>query len=337
VKVAIALVVATSLVVAGVPGAAQDTGNVEKGIRQVEAGEFEEAVITLDAASLKLALEGDRPQELARAYAYLAIAYLQMGQERAARAKLLQALETDKGLRLDSKELPPKVVQFFQDTRREAASGGATRPSPQPSPTAPATPAKGKSSRAVPILIGAGAVAAGVVVLAAASGKDSVSTPPTTVPAAITTLDQLSAAVTSAQRSTNITCTQDVIAVVTLTNRGPANVGITGVRHESRAVSNNCFAGQPFTFLPAATLAGANQTVTVLSSSLFTGGSGCCTATSACNGTSFCEFTSVLTVVTSVGEVPAGGFNYGVTFNRCGPCSSSLGAASACPGRDQPQ
>jgi len=37
-----------------------------------------------------------------------------------------------------------------------------------------------------------------------------------------------------------------------------------------------------------------------------------------------------LTVLTSLGEVPAGGFNYGVTFNRCVACSSNLGATDAC-------
>jgi hypothetical protein len=326
VKLAIALLVTSALVVAAMPMAAQEAGDLEKGIRQVQGGEFEDAVITLDAAALRLALEGRHSKALARAYTYLAIAYFQMGQERAAKAKFLEALRADKELRLDPKQLPPKVIPFLEDVEREAQSGETS--SPIPSPTAPSTSARGKSSKTVPILIGAGAVVAGVGVLVAASGKDSVSTPSTTLPSAATTLGQLSATVTSPQASTNIACTQGVSAVVTLTNRGTTSVGITGVRHESRVVSSNCFAGQPFTFLPAAALAGANQTVTVLNSSLYSSGSGCCTPTSVCNGTSFCEFTSLLTVITSIGEVPAGGFNYGVTFNRCGACSSALGANS---------
>ena len=335
-KIAITLMVAASLGVAAIPMAAQEVGDLEKGIRQVEGGEFEDAVITLDAAALRLALEGRQPKELARAYAYLAIAYFQMGQERAAKAKFAQALQADKDFRLDPKQLPPNVIQFFQEAEREAKSEPATgalvpSPPPPPSPgTAATAGAKGKSSKTVPILIGAGAVVAGVGVLAAANGSDSVSTPTTTLPPATTTLSQLSASVTSPQGSMNIACTQDVIAVVTLTNRGTTGVSVTGVRRETRTVSGGCSAAQPFTFLPGAALVGANQTVTVLNNSLFSGGAGCCLPNTVCNGSSFCEITSVLTVLTSLGEVPAGGFNYGVTYNRCVPCSSNLAATDAC-------
>ena len=329
-NVAFAVIVATSLAVAAVPVAAQEAGDLEKGIRQVEAGEFEDAVITLDAAALRFAVEGRQPKELARAYTYLAAAYFQMGQQRAAKAKFLDALRADKDLRVDPERVPPKVVQFFQDVEREAKSGAGTAPGPIPSPTTPATAGHGKSSKTVPILIGAGAVVAGVGVLAAASGQDSVSTPTTTLPPATTTLSQLSASVTSPQGTMNIACTTDVVAVVTLTNRGTTGVSVTGVRRETRTVSGGCFAAQPFTFLPGAALVGANQTVTVLNNSLFSTGSGCCVPNSACNGSSFCEINTVLTVLTSLGEVPAGGFNYGVTFNRCVACSANLGATDAC-------
>ena len=337
VKSAIALMVAAALATAIPAVTAQEIADLEKGIRQVEGGEFEDAVITLDAAARRLALEGRQPKELARAYTYLAIAYLQMSQEQTAKAKFLEALHADKDLRLDPKQLPPKVIQFFQDAEREAKAGTATTSAPVPSPatsapsgstTAPA--AKGKSSKTIPIVIGAGAAVAGVGVLAASGGKDSVSTPTTTLPPATTTLAQLSASVTSPQRNTNIVCTQNVSAVVTLTNRGPSSVMVTGVRHENRSVSGGCSAAQPFTFSPAAVLVGANQTVTVLNNTLFANGSGCCNPNTVCNGTGFCEFTALLTVVTSVGEVPAGGFNYGITFNRCVACSSNLGAASNC-------
>ena len=93
---------------------------------------------------------------------------------------------------------------------------------------------------------------------------------------------------------------------------------------------------QPFTFTPAATIVGAGQSVTVLNNSLFSGGSGCCSANSPCNGATFCEITAIFTVITSLGEVPAGGFNYGVTFNRCVTCSASLGATSECSEERRP-
>ena len=153
VKVAIAVIVALSLVSAPVPSATQERGDLEKGIRQVEGGEFEDAVITLDAAARMLASEGKRPKELARAYTYLAIAYLELSQEQAAKAKFLEALQTDKDLRLDPKQLPPKVIQFFQDAAREAKAKMTTEPEPSPTPnptttTAPTTTTtatKGKS------------------------------------------------------------------------------------------------------------------------------------------------------------------------------------------------
>jgi len=330
VKVAIAVIVALSLVSAPVPSATQERGDLEKGIRQVEGGEFEDAVITLDAAARMLASEGKRPKELARAYTYLAIAYLELSQEQAAKAKFLEALQTDKDLRLDPKQLPPKVIQFFQDAAREAKAKMTTEPEPSPTPnptttTAPTTTTtatKGKS-KTVPIVIGVGAAAAGIAVAAAAGGGKGPSPTPVTTQPAGTTLGQLSASVTSPQRSTNVVCTQNVNVVVTL-----AAVTVTGVRSESRVVSGGCGAAQPFTFIPAAALVGANQTVTVLNNTLFNSGSGCCNAGSPCNGSSFCEFTSVFTVITALGEVPAGGFNYGVTFNRCVACSSALGANS---------
>ena len=334
-KVAIAVIVALSLVSAPVPSATQERGDLEKGIRQVEGGEFEDAVITLDAAARMLASEGKRPKELARAYTYLAIAYLELSQEQAAKAKFLEALQTDKDLRLDPKQLPPKVIQFFEDAAREAKAKMTTEPEPSPTPnptttTAPTTTTtatKGKS-KTVPIVIGVGAAAAGIAVAAAAGGgKSPAPTPATTLPAG-TTLSQLSASVTSPQRTTNIVCTQTVNVVVTLTNRGNSSVAVTGVRHENRVVSGGCSATQPFTFNPGATVVGPNQTVTVLNSPLYSSGSGCCNASSPCNGSIFCELTAVLTVVTGLGEVPAGAFNYGVTFNRCIACSSNLGATS---------
>jgi hypothetical protein len=327
VKFAITLM-AAALVTVALPAATQELTELEKGIRQVEGGEFDDAVMTLDAAARALALEGRRPRELARAYTYLAIAYFQMGQEQAAKAVFLAALRADKELRLDPGQLPPKVVQFFQDAAREANVSLATA---APS-AATTTGTKGKSSKVVPILIGVGAAVAGVGVVVAAGGKDSVTTPTTTLPAATTTLAQLSASVTSPQRSTNLVCTQNVSVLVTLTNRGATSVSVTGVRHESRVVSGGCGAAQPFTFLPAAALVSPNQTVTVLNDTLFNGGSGCCIPGRVCNGNFFCEFTEVLTVVTGIGEVPAGGFNFGVTYDRCVPCASSLGAASNCPG-----
>lgn len=339
-KITFAVMVALCLASPAFPSETQEQGDLEKGIGQVEGGEFEDAVITLDTVARTLAAEGKRPKDLARAYTYLAIAYLQLSQEQAAKAKFLEALNTDKDLVLDPKQLPPKIIQFFQDAAREAKATMKTEPTPSPDPpttttsTTPnttATTTKSKS-KTVPIVIGAGAAAAGIAVAASAGGgKGSAPTPVTTLPAG-TTLGQLSASVTSPQRSSNIVCTDGVSALVTLTNRGNSSVTVSGVRRESRTISGGCGAAQPFTFNPAATLVSANQTLTVLNTTLFTSGAGCCNAGTRCNGSDFCEFTVVFTVITGLGEVPAGAFNYGVTFNRCVACSSSLAATGSCSG-----
>lgn len=342
-KTAIALVAALCVAHAPVSSAMQvkDRDELATGIRQVEGGEFDAAVITLDAAARKLAAEGNRPKELARAYAYLAIAYLELGQEPAARAKVLEAVRTDKDLRLDAREFPPKFVRFFEQVRGENAPAAtspvaaatpapAPRPSPSAPPAAPTTtaPAKGGSSKTLPILLAVGGVAAiGAGVAVAGGGSDTPT--PTTVPA-VTTLSSLSATVTSPQRSTNITCTQNVAITVSLTNRSSAAVAVTSVRRDGRAVSGGCNASS-ITLNPTTSTVGANQTVTVYNGNLYSStGSGCCNAGSACDGRAFCEFNSTFVVVTAVGEVPAGGFNHGITFDRCIVCSTSLAAASDC-------
>src|SRR5438132_1406143 len=74
---------------------------IELGVKQVEGGDFDAAVITLDAVARALAADGRRPRELTRAYTYLAIAYLGLSQEQTAKARFLEALKIQPELRLD--------------------------------------------------------------------------------------------------------------------------------------------------------------------------------------------------------------------------------------------
>src|SRR5262249_35871218 len=50
--------------------------DIEKGIKQVEDGDFDTAIITLDNAARHLAADPGRAKELSQAYLYLGIAYV---------------------------------------------------------------------------------------------------------------------------------------------------------------------------------------------------------------------------------------------------------------------
>lgn len=155
------------------------------GIRQAQEGDFDAAVITLDAVVKRLSAQG-RPRELARAYTYLAIAYLGLSQEQTAKAKFLEALRADKDLDLSPKEFPPKVLQFLEQAKREA-TGEATRTAASPKPAAAPQKKEGGSKKGLVILGVVAAAGAGVAVAAGGGGGGSKNpSAPTTAGARIT-------------------------------------------------------------------------------------------------------------------------------------------------------
>jgi hypothetical protein len=129
-----ALALAPSLVALDAPS---DAG-LEEGIRQTQLGDFEKAVVTLDSAARRLAAEGGRSDELARAYVYLSIAYLGLSQEQKAKAQFLEALKADSDMKIDEGEFPPRVLEFFEEAREEALAEGAVEPTSPAPPEAPA-------------------------------------------------------------------------------------------------------------------------------------------------------------------------------------------------------
>lgn len=318
---------------------------LEAAIQQVQQGDFEAAIPGLDGAVRRLAAAGGKPKLLSRAYLYLSIAYLGLSQQQKAKAQFLEAWKADQGMELSPKEFPPKVLQFFEEARTEAAARtapspappprGVASPQPGPEPPAPVTDKRGAlpsptatsrkgRSKTVPVLIGVGAVAViGVAVAGGGGGQPAATVPPITQPTV--TLDMLSASVTSPQRNTNLNCTDDVQATVTLTNRGSTAVAVSGVRRDDRIVFGDCSPAEPETFPSAVRSVGPNETATVLNRNLFSGGSGCCIGGGSCSG--FCQIAARLTVVTGVGEVNAGEFGYGVRFDGCPPCGSSVAAS----------
>jgi tetratricopeptide (TPR) repeat protein len=142
---------------------------IVKGIRHVDEGEYELAILTLDVATRRLAAQGTRSDELGRAYLYLGIAYLARGHETMARAKFQEALALVKDLQLDPEKFSPKVLEAIQQAKQ--ASGQAAAASP-----------KKKGSKTGLILLGVGGAAAAGVGVAASGGSAAT---PTTLPATL--------------------------------------------------------------------------------------------------------------------------------------------------------
>lgn len=154
--------------------------------------------------------------------------------------------------------------------------------------------------------------------------------PPTTL--APGTVADLSASVTSPQAGHLLNCRNDVIAQVTLTNRVASGVAATGVRKTTRSVSGGCMAGTDFTYGIVPIGLGPGESAVVMDRPLYTGGSGCCTEAGACDGRFTCGIEQALTVLTTLGEVPAGTFTYDVNFLNCAACSATAAATGMrCP------
>src|SRR5688500_9023060 len=110
----------------GVSSAQVTDPELAKGIGQVDEGDFDAALITIDGAVRRLQGQASRSRDLSAAYLYLGIAYLGLSQEQAARMRFLEAVKQNQSLQLDPKEYPPRVVQLFQDARREMSAPAAT-------------------------------------------------------------------------------------------------------------------------------------------------------------------------------------------------------------------
>lgn len=157
---------AASLVAATVratPPAPTADVEVQKGVSQVEEGDYDTALLTLDAAARRLVSDPSRSRELARAYLYLGIAYLAKGHETSARARFREALAQAGDLELEPDQFAPRVIELFEKAREDVKT------------TVPPPEKKGRKG----LWIGAGVVAAGGgVALAVGSGGGTPSSPP---------------------------------------------------------------------------------------------------------------------------------------------------------------
>jgi len=158
-----ALLLATSLEPS--PVTTQDAA-LAAGVRQVEEGDFEGAILALEPVAARLAPAGGR--DAAQACLALGIARLALGQRDPALARFRQALGHEPSLRLSPERHSPKVLAAFEEARRqlEATARAAT---PAGSTTTEAT--KGHTGRT--LLIAGGAVAAGAGLALALGGGHS--------------------------------------------------------------------------------------------------------------------------------------------------------------------
>jgi ankyrin repeat protein len=114
-----------------------------KGSRQLDEGDFENAARTLGAVVERMRAQEPRPRELARAQLQLGIAQLGLRDEKAARQSFLEVLKADRGATLSASEYPPRVIEAFEQARRELPPAPSPPPppaSPKPAAVAPAVP-----------------------------------------------------------------------------------------------------------------------------------------------------------------------------------------------------
>lgn len=159
------------------PAAEFQDPDLEQGVALVKEGDFEAAVLKLDEAARRLSAGPRSDKELAAAYLYLGIAYLELDQELSARARFKDAAALDRELRLDPRAFSPQVIRFFDAARQEveatskAAAASESRPK--------------RRVAALPLAVAGGAAAAGIAIAGSGGGAGG---PATTLAPTTTTL-----------------------------------------------------------------------------------------------------------------------------------------------------
>jgi putative NIF3 family GTP cyclohydrolase 1 type 2 len=150
-------------------GAIQDTAStpesgVAAGARQVEEGDFEAAVATLESAIPRLRGDPARVRLLVQADIQLAVAHTALDHTAQAVQAFAEALSLDPSLHLDAARFSPKVLRALETAREQAMRRRGS-------------PARKSSSGRKAALIGGGVVvAAGATVLAVRGGGTSAPT-----------------------------------------------------------------------------------------------------------------------------------------------------------------
>jgi hypothetical protein len=133
---------------------------VAKGIALVDEGDYDTAIVTLDGAARRLAVDGTKVKDLSQAYLYLGIAYVGKGHEAAAKAKFREAVSRIRDLTLSADRYPPKVIDLFEAAKEEARRDGTGPSSAGRTPAPAEMEERGGGGKKV-LLIGGGAAVAG--------------------------------------------------------------------------------------------------------------------------------------------------------------------------------
>ena len=131
-----------SLILAAWPLQAQTATAPEllAGQSQIEQGDLEGALATLDGLVRRLSASGTRSRDLAEAHLYLGVAYALLDQDKAARASFREALTREPSLKLSADRYPAKVQRAFAAARETSRT---------PAPPAGAPPTSGARPQGV--------------------------------------------------------------------------------------------------------------------------------------------------------------------------------------------
>lgn len=150
--------------------------DLEVGIRQVNEGHLQEAVLTLDAVILKLKPQAaSNTQDLVQAFVYKGVALVGLAQEEPAKASFREALQYDPWFRLTEDKFSARVIRVFEAARTGKSKSVLEPPSGVPKKA-------GLSGLAVAGIVGGAlAIAGGAAVVAGGDAPAaSVSTTTTT-------------------------------------------------------------------------------------------------------------------------------------------------------------
>jgi hypothetical protein len=136
------------------PGPGAD---VAAGARQVEEGDFEGAIVTLEAAAARLRGDPQGVRLLVQADIQLGVAHVALDHTAQAVQAFAEALTLDPNLRLYADRFSPKVLRVFETAREQSARQKAS-------------PSRRSSGRTALLVGGGVAVAAGAVAIAARGG-----------------------------------------------------------------------------------------------------------------------------------------------------------------------
>jgi hypothetical protein len=274
------------------------------GIRQTQLGEFGTAIITLDGVARRLAAQGGRSKELARAYLYLSIAYLGLNELETAKARFLEGWKADQLIEISAKEFPPKALQFLEQARQEALATEAAAKANAPKPsgkkaespaaiprTAPQDRRGGSKKKLVILGLGGAAAVAGGVAIASSGGASGASS-------GCNPSGEFSVRVTPDFTGANACNSPRGTVEVHATNLTCSTVTVFSVTNLS---TSNCASGS-FTvpIVAAAVPPGARDQLVAMYRGFPT--AGCCAGGTCSAPSQTCMYEETYTVSTSVGD-----------------------------------